>query len=499
MRWGASRSWEGCNRSGDHNRGADRGLGGVERRADLEAGRQGDHGRDQWCRGRVVGLAGGARQQECRREPHRTAEQRRRHHSPGWPGTAPQDLEAVAAVPNQPGRYVALTSTGKGTVLALSGRTVTRVTGFTLPRGSVDIEGFAIVRIDSTNVAVWAKRGSTTTPATVYAATYKVSTGTFGAVVTGTVQVPYPTSNVRHVADLAVSRSGRLLGAAASDPGDNGPFDSALYDLGSVSLVAGQARLTLSKPLSLANYPGHKIEAVGCSGATGLLGSDDENQGVGPPAIPIAELTDLGVGQQAGSGRLVTRRAARAGRSRRHPQQPASRASWASIPGSNTTPHRISPVAGDRRALSIADPARPSGCSSAARCEATTVHCTRSRTTAGTLPGASNRSRTCRPGAPGAAWTTRSRNSSDHAPRTTRSQGTRSPGQRIARSVHATTCPSTSSPHARRRSPAAPVIRSATRGSRSRWNGLTARPARPPRGLDGRSPAAAHRRGSPST
>lgn len=195
-----------------------------------------------------------------------------------WPGSAPQDLEAIAAIPNQPGRYAALTSTGQGFVVGISGTTVTKVSSFVLPRGTVDIEGLAIVRISNTNVAVWAKRGSTSTPATLYAATFKVSESTFGPVVTGSVKVPYPTSNVRHVADLAIGK-GRLLGAAASDPGDNGPFDSALYDLGTVGLVSGKATLNLSAPRSLGKYAGHKIEAVACSGTGGLLGSDDENKG----------------------------------------------------------------------------------------------------------------------------------------------------------------------------------------------------------------------------
>lgn len=195
-----------------------------------------------------------------------------------WPGTEPQDLEAIAAIPNQPGRYAAITSTGQGTIVGVSGATVSKVSSFTLPRGSSDIEGLAIVRISETNVAVWAKRGSSSTPATVYAATFKVSAGTFGPVVTGSVTVKYPTANVRHVADLAIS-NGRLLGAAASDPGDDGPFDSALYNLGSVGLTSGKATLSLTTPRSLATYPGHKIEAVACSGTTGLLGSDDENKG----------------------------------------------------------------------------------------------------------------------------------------------------------------------------------------------------------------------------
>jgi hypothetical protein len=127
-------------------------------------------------------------------------------------------------------------------------------------------------------VAVWAIRGSSTAPGTVYAATFDPATAAFGAVTTGRVSVPYPTTNLRQIADLSIS-AGRLIGSATSDPGTSGPFASALYDLGSVSVSAGKAALSLQTPVSLGRYAGHKIEGITCSGSGGLLGSDDEKQG----------------------------------------------------------------------------------------------------------------------------------------------------------------------------------------------------------------------------
>jgi hypothetical protein len=195
-----------------------------------------------------------------------------------WPGTAPQDLEAITAVPGQAGRFAVVTSAGAGRIVTVSGTTLSVGRSFTLPVGRDQNEGFSLVVLAGTTVAVWGNRGASATPGRVYAATFTVSTGAFGAVVQGRVAVPYPTGNVRHVSDLAVV-AGRIVVSSASDPGDNGPFDSAVYDVGGVSLASGRARIALSTPTSLGAFPGHKVEAIACRGSSGILGTDDENLG----------------------------------------------------------------------------------------------------------------------------------------------------------------------------------------------------------------------------
>jgi hypothetical protein len=203
-----------------------------------------------------------------------------------WPGSAPQDLESLAAVPGVPGQYATLTSTGSGFVFTIQGATMSVVRSFVVPKGTRNIESFALVEADTATLAVWATRGSSTVPAKVFAATFIASTGAFGAVVTGRVTVPYPTIDVRYIADLAIV-GGRLIGSATSDPGASGPFGSALYDLGSVSLSAGRAALTIEPPARLATYDGHKVEGVACRGAVGLLGADDEKLGGWARSTPI--------------------------------------------------------------------------------------------------------------------------------------------------------------------------------------------------------------------
>ena len=195
-----------------------------------------------------------------------------------WPGTPPQDLESLAAIPGSPGRWAALTSAGAGTIFSISGSTVVIERRFVVPTGTGGIEGLTFTASGTTLVAVWSTRGSSSTPGKVYAATFEPGTGLFGRVATGTVSVPYPTANVRHISDLATIGT-RLVASSASDPGPDGPYDSALYEIGAVTLDAGRAVLTMQTPRSLGTFPERKVEGIACSGTSGLLGTDDENQG----------------------------------------------------------------------------------------------------------------------------------------------------------------------------------------------------------------------------
>lgn len=200
-----------------------------------------------------------------------------------WPGVAPADLEAIDAVPGDPGSYAVVTSAGAGRIISITGTTVTVVGSFVLPAGRNQNEGFSFLRRDATLVAVWGNRGSVSGPGRLFAATFDPTAGVFGAVVKAAVTVPYPQAHVRHISDTTVLDDGRILISSTSDPGNSGPYASALYSVGSVSLVRGKPRLTLVTPSSLGTFDGHKVEAIGCadtSGLTsGLLGADDEKLG----------------------------------------------------------------------------------------------------------------------------------------------------------------------------------------------------------------------------
>ncbi|MFD7923430.1 hypothetical protein ACFV3R_29965 [Streptomyces sp. NPDC059740] len=203
-----------------------------------------------------------------------------------WPGTEPVDLESVSAVPGHRGQYVALSSDGHAYWFSLAGNTVSLRGTFALPAHptKANYEGFALTRgHDGELVAVWADRGQDERPGTLNAATLDLGSGSFGRPVSREVRAPYPTKDVRHVSDLAVSSDGSLTVSAASDPGDDGPFTSALYRAGHLTTGRhGAVHLSVtSAPQVLAAFTGHKIEALACAPGSrqGLLGTDDENAG----------------------------------------------------------------------------------------------------------------------------------------------------------------------------------------------------------------------------
>ena len=208
-----------------------------------------------------------------------------------WSGEQPVDLEAIDAVPGKDGQYdgqyVALSSSGTGYRIQRSGDTVRVLHEFRLPGVSSDgkdanYEGFALTSKNDEVTAVWADRGEGDRPAKLSAAQWNPKTNEFGKRDSAEFSVPYPAKDVRHISDVKISASGALIVSSASDPGDDGPFDSALYAAGSVSADGDAAELDVSdSPQRLGTFTGHKIEALAClpDSDEGILGTDDENDG----------------------------------------------------------------------------------------------------------------------------------------------------------------------------------------------------------------------------
>ncbi|OXM51373.1 hypothetical protein CFP71_25290 [Amycolatopsis thailandensis] len=199
-----------------------------------------------------------------------------------WPGELPVDLEAAEAVPGKSGEFIALASDGKGFHLDLKDRRLKILGTFRVPKGDPDdnYEGFALKKVNDRLFAVWADRGQDARPATLYSAEFSVSKLSFKKPKSQPFRVPYPTANVRHTSDVEITADGQVLISAASDPGDDGPFDSAVYAAG---VLRSDGSIALSPaPAKIGDFPGHKIEAMTClsrSCGTLLYGTDDEAAG----------------------------------------------------------------------------------------------------------------------------------------------------------------------------------------------------------------------------
>ncbi|WP_235783750.1 hypothetical protein [Amycolatopsis orientalis] len=199
-----------------------------------------------------------------------------------WPGELPVDLEAAEAVPGKAGEFIALASDGKGFHVKLNDRRLKVLGTFLLPKGEPgdNYESFALKKVNDRLFAVWADRGQDARPATLYSAAFSVPKLSFEKPKSIPFRVSYPTTDVRHASDVEITADGRVLISSASDPGDDGPFDSAVYAAG---VLRPDGSIALSPaPAEIGNFPGHKIEAMTCLSRSCdrlLYGTDDEAAG----------------------------------------------------------------------------------------------------------------------------------------------------------------------------------------------------------------------------
>lgn len=206
-----------------------------------------------------------------------------------WPSNVelPMDLEAIASIPGSINAFMALTSSGKiYHIIFDNNKTISVVKVFALPAitARTNLEGFTLQEIDGNLLAVWAHRGAGDEAATIYWGKLNLNTYQIAQTSSVNLKVPLPTgANVRHISDLKVDKAGILFIASASDPGDNGPFASAVYVAGSFGVRRNAIAFRPNPDLvPLYHYNYHKIEAIELvPGAAGgfVFGTDDENMG----------------------------------------------------------------------------------------------------------------------------------------------------------------------------------------------------------------------------
>ena len=209
-----------------------------------------------------------------------------------WPENVapPVDLESICPLPETPGSFLALTSAGRLLHLRYHGRGAGAEALEVLHESILpgleqhpNLEGIAVQTFGGKTVAVWAERGDGDKPATLYWGAYDAVADTVTPQGRATVSVPYPSGrNTRHVTDLRLDGGGVVWGTAASDPGDEGPFESAVYALGSIHLEGDRIVFQPDRAPTRLWTARRKIEAIefvpGRDGRV-YFGSDDESAG----------------------------------------------------------------------------------------------------------------------------------------------------------------------------------------------------------------------------
>jgi len=200
----------------------------------------------------------------------------------------PIDLESLTTVPGQQElTFIALASSGKAYHFKVNTATkqVSLLKIFDLPatNKNSNFEGFSVQAIDGNLLAVWGHRGADQDPGVIYWGLLDLNRYEITQQGSHQLRVPWPVSSVRHISDLRVDQAGVLYISAATDPGDDGPFTSAVYIAGVFSVEGKQIAFRQNPNLvTLYHLENHKVEAIelvpGAGGGI-FLGTDDENRG----------------------------------------------------------------------------------------------------------------------------------------------------------------------------------------------------------------------------
>ena len=234
-----------------------------------------------------------------------------------WPltGELPSDLEAISAIPGT-GDYLAVTSRGRAYRLSVpgGGSSIADVfltpdprsladepsvrAVFDLPKTPEpdrDIETLRIVRWGDRLLALFADRGGQGRPATLHWGWFDPTNNAIALQGSATVAGPLNPATQRSLSEIVMLPDGRLLGAAAIDQGDNGPFQSTVYWVGSLRDRAGQITWEPNRePRSLLSAGNHKIEGLALAPEPNptrlLIATDDENLGLAIVQVPLDRL-----------------------------------------------------------------------------------------------------------------------------------------------------------------------------------------------------------------
>jgi hypothetical protein len=93
------------------------------------------------------------------------------------------------------------------------------------------------------------------------------------------IELPFPENDKRNIADLAIDNNGGVWTSATSDPGNDGPFQTAIYHIGQMSNVGtfNFNHPSLLKPLMIIDN--QKVEAMIFNKERLILMTDNENFG----------------------------------------------------------------------------------------------------------------------------------------------------------------------------------------------------------------------------
>ena len=199
-----------------------------------------------------------------------------------WPkNKLPFDLEGVGRLPGFEDQFIMMESSGicYRVFIEPIHYSITIINVFKLPniKNYMNLEGLSIFEVDSKYIIVYGDRGSMIRQSVLLIARYDPSIDFVSDIETYTINLPEPKQHKRNIADLTIDDRNILWTSATSDPGDNGPFETMLYEIGEFNLAGDFTPYKIDKPLF--SFPGQKVEAMVFEEPYIILMTDNENFG----------------------------------------------------------------------------------------------------------------------------------------------------------------------------------------------------------------------------
>ncbi len=202
-----------------------------------------------------------------------------------WPEkTLPFDLEALTLILRSVTDMIAMESQGKCHWLVFDqAKTRLAYNGFIQIPGikwPTNLEGFGLMKVGDKFVAVWGDRGKSKYLGKLFWGWLDFNSRTVEPVDSIEITVEWPTDHVRHISDLKIAENGDCWTSASSDPGDYGPFSSAIYRIGKIKLENNQVSFkhnVNSRPVF--KFKTRKVEGIELIQNGIIVATDDENFG----------------------------------------------------------------------------------------------------------------------------------------------------------------------------------------------------------------------------
>ena len=201
-----------------------------------------------------------------------------------WPEPKlPYDLEALHKMPGFKNKFIAMESTGKAYIFYIDpfNFRIEIVQTFTLPgiSNKMNLEGLAIYNSAQGQIFLYGDRGSNKRSSTLIVALYDPTNHNIFEVSKFEAELPIPEKSKRNIADLTIDINGGVWTAATSDPGNNGPFKTAIYQVGQMNNTGtfDFNHPSLLKPLMI--IENQKVEAMIFDKGDLILMTDNENFG----------------------------------------------------------------------------------------------------------------------------------------------------------------------------------------------------------------------------